>query len=188
MLEWAVGSGGRLHCGPSSPPAAPTHAPQLLAGANYLSIKFDGNCGTHEFDSLTVVLPAPPLPPGWTLDSELASFGGPSSLSTPLTSSQPADQLAKDERAARRAEYQGDASAAYGLYLSLFSNSPHDPEYLLCAVTPAATPAVTPAATPAVTPAVTPDPEYLLCNVAERPPRVSRVTAVTPSNRRVSLL
>lgn len=90
-----------------------------LPGASHLSISFDGRCATPDFDLLTIELPAPPLPLGWTLETELESYRGPS----------PSEEL---ERQARRAEYQGDASASHGLYLALYSGG-GNPEHLLCA-------------------------------------------------------
>ena len=68
---------------------------------------------------VSVELPAPPLPPRWNLADEMKPFGG-----VPAS-----EQLL---RQARRAEYLGDASTAYSLYLTLFAAS-DSAEHLLCA-------------------------------------------------------
>ncbi|KAL1499142.1 hypothetical protein AB1Y20_013653 [Prymnesium parvum] len=102
-------------------PAAPPPLRQVvtLPGARHLSVSFDGQCATHDFDVVSVELPAPPLPAEWSLEAELAELADPP----------PSDQL---ELQARRAEYKGDASVAYALYLSLF-DSGKSLEHLLSA-------------------------------------------------------
>lgn len=104
---------------PLPPYPSPTRQTISLPGSTHLSVVFDGSCATFDFDSVSVELPAPPLPPGWSLEAEVGPLAEP--------------QLSKGlDAQARRAEYEGEGSTAYSLYLTLFAGG-REAEHLLCA-------------------------------------------------------
>ena len=97
-----------------------------MDGATHLRISFDARCSTHSSDVLRVQLPAPRLPEGWTLDSEIIAHASGSYAGAAVSD---ASEL---ERQARREEFKGHYGHSYALFMAAYAIS-REPVLLLSA-------------------------------------------------------